>query len=119
MINCTLIIEALHKGRELYPEKECGSPFSSNNKGACAIGAIAAGLGFVPDNTGYGRTVAPYDFVQDKLIADGIEPKIAYRIINHIWSTNDSCWDDDTEEMIVDPDLTVIESLKANYCETP
>ncbi len=98
------IITALRLGRKKRPKKIFGKPFDTSN-GACAIGAIAVGLGLptkdqAPENLG---NIA-YKFVRNQL---GIE-KHTNDLVTKIWRKND-----DAEWLKADPDKAVIEYIRS------
>lgn len=113
-MNCDLAIEALRKGREKFPIKISGEPFGNIPGSACAIGAIAVGLGY--DHLDYDNEndddTNVYSFVKTKLnIAKGEGPALSA-----IYFTNDNCFDwneEGTEQhMICDPDEAVINRIR-------
>ncbi len=95
------LLTALRLGRKKKPEQITGRLFGSNNNGACAIGAIALGLGFKPEE--HEDVEDAYNFVNEK-----IELNPALDIINHIWRTND-----DAQYKERSPDDLVIEYIKS------
>ncbi len=105
----TRILNALRLGRKKRPEKIDGELFR-NDKAACALGAIAIGLG-IPDNlvndylhpTKDADQDKAYNFVKDTL---GLE---FWSDISSIYSVND-----DTVSQGGHPDQAVIEYIKEN-----
>lgn len=93
------VIEALHKGREQRPVKIAGNLFRNGDK-ACALGAIAIGLGFEPElwDNGHYDEGKGYSF---------LTPTIPH--LDDIWRQNDNCFED--RVMITDPDVEVIRVL--------
>lgn len=69
------LIEALKKGREKYPKRGCGYLFSAKMPMACALGAIAVGLGYEPDFGTLSYDSDGYTFL-DRYISPNIRGEI-------------------------------------------
>lgn len=117
MLETGKLIEALKKGRERFPKRGHGSLWQSKGEPiACALGAIAVGLGYEPrveeeDEDGYTST-----WYDQENGYDFLNQYIPSTIQDRIWRINDQSfeydYEDNTDIEIRNPDLAVMEFLK-------
>lgn len=103
-----LVIDALKAGREKRPIKISGRCFSDNDK-ACALGAIALGLGYNWESTEL--------IDNEREVYDFLENYMTSSVWGKIYRTNDDSWQWDINQeayaMVRDPDEAVIEYLNS------